>query len=55
LDTRDLKQPVNDKIAELPFLVSSFGVDENNELYICGFDGKIHKLTTEKNVKNKTT
>lgn len=24
--------------------VSSFGVDENNELYICVFDGKIYRL-----------
>jgi len=23
----------------------SFGVDQDNELFLCGFDGKIHKLT----------
>ncbi len=26
------------------FGVSSFGVDEEGELYVCGFDGKIHSL-----------
>jgi glucose/arabinose dehydrogenase len=45
LDTRDLEKPVNEEIAKVSFMISSFGVDESNEVYICGFDGKIHKLT----------
>src|SRR6478609_3864001 len=48
LDPADTKNPV---IAELPktsFAVSSFGVDQKNELFICGFDGKIHKLSVVK-------
>ncbi|MEJ2328216.1 MAG: hypothetical protein P8Y25_16055 [Chromatiaceae bacterium] len=27
--------------------VSSFGVDADNELYMCVFDGKIYKFTAE--------
>jgi glucose/arabinose dehydrogenase len=26
--------------------ISSFGIDENKELYVCAFDGKIYSLTT---------
>jgi glucose/arabinose dehydrogenase len=26
--------------------ISSFGIDENNELYLCSFDGKIYKFSS---------
>lgn len=29
------------------FVIVSFGVDEQNELYICGFDGNIYRLVAE--------
>lgn len=44
LDARDLTNPVNTLLLEADFNISSFGVDQNNELYLCGFDGKIHRL-----------
>ena len=45
LEHSNLSNPVNTLLVEADFNISSFGVDENNELYICGFDDKIHKLT----------
>lgn len=44
LDHGDLNKPVNTLLLEPDFNTSSFGVDQQNELYLCGFDGKIHKL-----------
>ncbi|MEX2602037.1 MAG: PQQ-dependent sugar dehydrogenase [Balneolaceae bacterium] len=44
LNVADQQEPVNSEIAHVSFGVSSFGVDAENELYICGFDGKIHRL-----------
>jgi glucose/arabinose dehydrogenase len=35
---------VNSKLMESDLEVSSFGIDQNNELYICSFDGKIYRL-----------
>lgn len=40
----DLNNPVNTLLLEADFNISSFGVDQNNELYLCGFDGKIYRL-----------
>ena len=40
----DLRNPVITLLLEADFNISSFGVDQNNELYLCGFDGKIHKM-----------
>ena len=38
--TYDGKNPaINDTISRSPYAVSSFGVDEKNELYICTFNG----------------
>jgi glucose/arabinose dehydrogenase len=39
--------PVNSKIVASDLSISSFGVDQNNELYICAFDGKIYRLEEE--------
>jgi glucose/arabinose dehydrogenase len=35
----------NKLLLEADFNISSFGVDQHNELFLCGFDGKIHKLS----------
>ena len=45
LDHTNLNKPVNSLLFEADFNVSSFGVDQNEELYLCGFDGKIYKLS----------
>lgn len=47
LDFTDKSHPVNTKILKAPFPISSFGVDQNEELYICGFDGKIYKFASK--------
>lgn len=44
LEHTDLSNPVNTLLLEADFNISSFGIDQNNELYLCGFDGKIYKL-----------
>ena len=35
---------INEELVRARFGISSFGIDSNRELYICGFDGKIYKL-----------
>ncbi|WP_339656971.1 PQQ-dependent sugar dehydrogenase [uncultured Maribacter sp.] len=41
-----LDQAGNNKLLlETGLNISSFGIDENNELYLCSFDGKIYDLT----------
>ncbi|TXE06460.1 PQQ-dependent sugar dehydrogenase [Algoriphagus aquimarinus] len=47
LDTTDPQQPINTELLNSDFPISSFGVDQNQELYICGFDDKIYKLSYE--------
>jgi glucose/arabinose dehydrogenase len=44
IDHSDLTHPVNKLLLQTDYNISSFGVDQNNELYLCGFDGKIHRL-----------
>ncbi len=44
LDATNRQNPVNTEIVLASFPVSSFGVDQANELYLCGFDDKIYKL-----------
>ena len=44
LDYADMNNPVNTPLVLADFQISSFGVDQDNELYLCGFDGKIHRL-----------
>lgn len=36
--------PTNIYIAKTSLGITSFGVDENNELYICDYGGKIYQL-----------
>jgi glucose/arabinose dehydrogenase len=47
LDYIDMQNPVNTEILDADVAISSFGVDADNELYLCGFDGKIYKLASE--------
>ena len=44
LDVSNMNRPVNTELLEADFNISSFGADEKNELYVCGFDGGIHRL-----------
>jgi glucose/arabinose dehydrogenase len=44
IDHSDLDRPVNTLLFEADFNISSFGVDQNQELYLCGFDGKIYSI-----------
>lgn len=37
----------NELLVESGLSIASFGIDENNELYICSFDGKIYQLSIE--------
>lgn len=36
----------NELLVDTALLISSFGIDESNELYICAFDGKIYTINT---------
>lgn len=47
LDNSNSNDPINTQLIQVDFGVSSFGADQDNELYICGFDGKIYRLTQE--------
>ena len=47
LDLSDPSNPINTELLNADFPISSFGVDKNQELYICGFDDKIYKLGYE--------
>ena len=38
-------QPVNRLLADTALSITSFGEDEQNELFICAFDGKIYKVS----------
>lgn len=46
LEHSDLENPSVSELIEIDFGVSSFGTDEDNEIYICGFDGKIYRFGT---------
>ncbi len=37
--------PVNEEILHTKLAISSFGVDQQQELYLCGYDGVIYHLT----------
>jgi glucose/arabinose dehydrogenase len=36
--------PTNAKLLDSELNIASFGIDQNNELYLCAFDGKIYRL-----------
>jgi glucose/arabinose dehydrogenase len=48
LDISDPKKPINKELLKAGFPISSFGIDQNQEIYICGFDDKIYKFGYEK-------
>lgn len=47
LDISDSENPINTELIKAPFPISSFGIDENEELYICSFDDKIYTLSKQ--------
>lgn len=44
LDYSDPENPSNTELLQADFSIPSFGIDAENELYICGFDGNIYQL-----------
>ena len=46
LQVDGVSAPVNTLLAETGLSISSFGVDEQNELYFCSLDGKIYAFGT---------
>ncbi len=44
ISANNLSNPMNTELMKVDFNISSFGVDKANELYICAFDGKIHRI-----------
>lgn len=44
LDFSEINDPANTELMEVSFQISSFGEDQDQELYLCGFDGKIYKF-----------
>jgi glucose/arabinose dehydrogenase len=44
LQFSDENEPINIELVDTELSIASFGVDKENELYICAFDGKIYKL-----------
>lgn len=44
LDPSNVNNPVVTKLAAWDLHIASFGVDQNNELYMCAFDGKIYRF-----------
>ena len=49
LDASNINNPINTELLEADFNISSFGIDDKDELYICAFDGKIYKLVPDGN------
>lgn len=48
-------EPQNERIIERSGLsIAGFGVDAENELYLCSLDGEIHKFETPTSVKRET-
>jgi hypothetical protein len=45
LDISDPENLINTELLKADFPISSFGVDQNQELYICGFDGKLYTFS----------
>ncbi|MBN1293034.1 MAG: PQQ-dependent sugar dehydrogenase [Candidatus Latescibacteria bacterium] len=39
-----INPPVNEEILDTELFIASFGVDADNELYICAFNGKIYRF-----------
>lgn len=39
-------QTTNKELVDTNLNIASFGIDQQNQLYICDYNGKIYKLTT---------
>jgi hypothetical protein len=48
LDLHNLSNTVNRELLKTNLHITSFGLDEKNELYICADDGKIYEITSFK-------
>lgn len=46
LDNSNAGKPKNTEIVDADFAIASFGQNKDNELYVCGFDGKIYTFKT---------
>jgi len=51
LDNSDPESPQNEELINTDLSISSFGVDADNELYICSFDGSIYQLKEEESAE----
>lgn len=47
LDVSDTENPVNMELYNANFNIPSFGVDEQNEIHIAGFNGKIYRFGSD--------
>ena len=45
LDVSNINSPVNTQVQNTNLNISTFGIDEQNELYIAAFDGRIYRFT----------
>jgi hypothetical protein len=48
LNLHNSSNPVNKELLKTNLHITSFGLDEKNELYICADDGKIYEITSFK-------
>ena len=48
LNLHNLSNPVNRELLKTNLHITSFGLDEKNELYICADDGRIYEITSSK-------
>jgi hypothetical protein len=44
LNSDDTSNPVNKELLKTGLNITSFGIDEKNELYICSHDGRIYGI-----------
>lgn len=47
LEYQSSMEPVNTLLMDTDLAISTFGVDHENELYLCAFDGKIYRFKSE--------
>ena len=48
LDNTNPAQPLNKQLLDADFAVASFGLNQEQELFVCGFDGRIYRLASDK-------
>lgn len=48
LDNANPAQPLNKELLDADFAVASFGQNQDQELFLCGFDGSIYRLAADK-------